>query len=685
MEQQSASEEPSTNEDADADGETPSSQGEESLDRASYARSEDDSVDFEDEGEEYHLSEEDSAGFEDESEDEDEFAEDPEETESSGPFLTVATPGGKPASTSYAATKSAEPASQTDVALLALRQRSTFQRPFDSPLFNTITISDDQSAGSKIAERILLALRDRKNSPKPSDLPVQPVQSHQTTRPQDHLRQVMLLKQHNRRVMMARLEQDAQNRVEEGNTPANAGIVSSSPAGEATSPMIFQNNGTSYGVADMQHLPRADNPSQLDLKQLQEYIELLQTQVKQMELSQQDVLPSRFQILNRIMQKDYYARKGQNSSEWQLSSPYFDEPEWIEGQGPQRQLRCSLPVTNFELYLEKNKDIAFIVYRDFHPAADMAGSDTSDRPAKSTGAWRPLPRSETIRPVGQVLIEAIETLLSSRDEYSSLLQNYKDAPELQAPYLTVYNSRKDLDTIKEGLSPEGQKQFSLLLQYITDQYGDRYEAADSLFSENKISSANMPYLFKPGDILVERKQTQYAAFVASSWPMKGSSKYVSRLKGNVRTGDHLPLYGSHAASKRVANENTKVQNWSVTGWSWSFDGNFQRQNCKRHFDIEVGEETRHDTVVHEHTAGGQYYRIEKSHMKKQNIKDLKIFPLAYAEPDLVDRLQKRGRTFWKCRNRLLVSYMEKGIDNSQSMVSFLSSIASRSNRCDYAG
>lgn len=662
MEQQSASEEPSTNEDADADGETPSSQGEESLDRTSYARSEDDSVDFEDEGEEYHLSEEDSAGFEDESEDEDEFAEDPEETESSGPFLTVATPGGKPASTSYAATKSAEPASQTDVALLALRQRSTFQRPFDSPLFNTITISDDQSAGSKIAERILLALRGRKSSPKPPGSPDALQRGAFTVHPLTPLEEEVLRR-------MARRKSDASDQAQVAPTLGNVGIASSASTNQVISP-----NETWPGGVDVQHFLDANNPSQLDLKKLQEYIELLQTQVKRLESSQQDLSPSRFQILNRLMQKDHYDRKDQTRFGWRLSLPYFDEPEWIEGQGQQRQLRCSLPVTNFELYLEKNKDIAFIVYRDFHPTPDMAGSNISDRPAQSTGPWRPLPSSETIRPVDQVLIEAIETLLSSRDEYSSLLQNYKDAPELQAPYLTVYNSRKDLDTIKEGLSPEGQKQFSLLLQYITDQYGDRYEAADSLFAENKISSANMPHLFKPGDILVERKQTQYAAFVASSWPMKGSSKYVSRLKGNVRTGDHLPLYGPHAASKRVANENTKVQNWSVSGWFWSFDGNFQRQNCKRHFDIEVGEETRHDTVVHEHTTTGQDSRTDTSQVKKQYITDLNIFPLAYAEPDLVDRLQNRGSTFWRCRNRLLVSYMEKGTDNGQNMVGFLPSI-----------
>jgi hypothetical protein len=32
---------------------------------------------------------------------------------------------------------------------------------------------------------------------------------------------------------------------------------------------------------------------------------------------------------------------------------------------------------------------------------------------------------------------------------------------------------------------------------------------------------------------------------------------------------------------------------------------------------------------------------------------------------------KRGSTFWKCRNRLLVSFMENGIADGQNMASFL--------------
>ncbi|KAK5271709.1 hypothetical protein LTR96_003536 [Exophiala xenobiotica] len=573
--------------------------------------------------------------------------------------------------TSYAAPGCIQIAPKTDNAFLALRESSVLIKPSNSPLFNSITISDDQSAGSKIAERNLLALRGRKTSPEPGNR----IHDWIKTINAYHHQEILLSQPAGEPLGIKALPRQWENSwssvlklVEP--TIGNIGVVSSSSsADQVTSATSLQSNETTPDAADMQHLLSAHDHSQLDLKKLQDYIELLQSQVKNLESSHKELLPSRIQVLHRIMQKHKDEHKGRTEFEWRLSSPYFDEPEWIQGQHDQRQLRCSLPVTNFELYLERNKDIAFIVYRDFHPAPpDIAGSSSIDRPVKNAGSVRPLPISETIQPIAQELIEAIETLLSSRDEYSSLLQEYKVSPELQAPYLTVYHSRKDLHTIREGLSPEPQKQFDLLLQYVTDQYGENYAAADSLFSESKISSENVPYLFKPGDVLVRRSQGQYAAFVASSWPIKGSTKDESSLKSEVRSGDHLPLYGSHEAFKRVANEKIKVQSWSVTGWSWAFDGSFQRQNCTRYFEIEVGEANKHDAVTHDNTLAEQKQRTDANQVKILNIGDLSIFPLAYAEPALVDKLQRRGGTFWKCRHRRLVSYMEKGMDNTPSMV-----------------
>lgn len=114
-------------------------------------------------------SEENSEGFKDQYEDEysynideDESEGDWEEFDFSEPVNTVETavshPSDKSGTASHAALRPIQIAPKTDVALLALRRSSSFKKLFNSPFYNTITMSDDQSAGSKIAERNLLAL-----------------------------------------------------------------------------------------------------------------------------------------------------------------------------------------------------------------------------------------------------------------------------------------------------------------------------------------------------------------------------------------------------------------------------------------------------------------------------------------------------------------------------------------------
>ncbi|KAG5748834.1 hypothetical protein H9Q70_008513 [Fusarium xylarioides] len=64
--------------------------------------------------------------------------------------------------------------------------------------------------------------------------------------------------------------------------------------------------------------------------------------------------PPRVQIINRITCQD--------TNEHGL---YLDEP-WLVENGPYRShLRCSRLVDNLELYLERNKDIVCIAYRDY--------------------------------------------------------------------------------------------------------------------------------------------------------------------------------------------------------------------------------------------------------------------------------------------------------------------------------
>lgn len=99
-------------------------------------------------------------------------------------------------------------------------------------------------------------------------------------------------------------------------------------------------------------VPHTSNDDILDrledaFKELKEARRLQQTLPDQIQAS------PRFQVLYRVSCAEAATR-------------LYEKPPWIVDSGPQNaHLRGSNPISNLELYLERNKDIAFIVYTDF--------------------------------------------------------------------------------------------------------------------------------------------------------------------------------------------------------------------------------------------------------------------------------------------------------------------------------
>lgn len=250
-----------------------------------------------------------------------------------------------------------------------------------------------------------------------------------------------------------------------------------------------------------------DDISNMDVVELQSYVERLQAKAKQLGATQTNKTSSRYQTFYRILEDTWIPSKHSDGSEKMLgkmlSSPFFDHPELVGGQGKTWALRCKIPVNNFDLYLEQNKDISFIVYRTFvTPAADSLSNwhtniDSSEIPEQM---------SQSIRPVAKDLINAFEAILQSREEYADLLQTYRETSELHSPYLFMYHNRKDLDMICNDLNQYTQEQLGLFSDYVVQNYGSLYATADSLISRGKISPEHIDFLFKPGDVLVQRHE-----------------------------------------------------------------------------------------------------------------------------------------------------------------------------------
>lgn len=471
-------------------------------------------------------------------------------------------------------------------------------------------------------------------------------------------------------------------------------VVATSMEAGASAPgeIVFATNKSSdvdsaTGKTDLQNVLSEADASRIDLQKLQEYIELLQAKAQQFEAIRKKQAPSRYQILYRLLQRDFSQHQKKSSKlERQYSLPFFDHPEWVKGQGNASRIQCNLPLHNFELYLEKNKDVAFFVYRNFDTeSASIVAKPGTDDTTIGRAVHLPQYTSETIRPVNQDLIEAIKTLLSSRVEYSELLRDYATTNELAAPYLFVYHNRKNLEEFQNSLPLPASVQLSLLSSYVTEQFAEEYKTADSLLSQSKISPKYIRYLFKPGDLLIQRHNSQYQGYVATSWPKISLTKEVSRTQATtLRENIDLPIYGSRDAAARMATDKITVYFCDIKAWHWAFDGNFQRVHTTLLLNIpdteDEGKHVRESKGKNSVETGGNDRKPES---REKSLPDLNVFPIQYASAKIVENFRRRGKTFWKCRNRGYVSYQDNEMESIQNLVSAFEISTDRVNHHSY--
>lgn len=296
----------------------------------------------------------------------------------------------------------------------------------------SITISDDQSVFEKVEKRKLFALQDHVKSQKPIG------------RPQSLI------------------------------WPPVDDVVESSSNGSASIPKQF-NRAFNKSFLN-------DDIFNMDLSELQKYIERLQARAKRLEVTSENQ-PPKYQTLHRILREVQVQTEKGSKVEQKPSPPFFDPPECVIGQGSARGLRCKIPVKNFDLFLEKNKDVSFIVYKN-HKESDAENGWNGLNHTNSGESLTEI--TESIFPVAQDLILSLKTVLQSRTEYVELFENFLLTSELDAPYLFIYHDRKNLDLVRNSLNWPAQEHFSPFLDYVMHNYGAEYAGADSLISRGKI-------------------------------------------------------------------------------------------------------------------------------------------------------------------------------------------------------
>ncbi|KAF4447967.1 hypothetical protein F53441_8558 [Fusarium austroafricanum] len=313
--------------------------------------------------------------------------------------------------------------------------------------------------------------------------------------------------------------------------------------------------------------------------------------------------PPRYEIIHSV-------RCEQSRMEGRL---YLDQP-WVVESGPNSaHLRGSQPILNFELFLERNKEIVFVIYKDYRCCRRQHNSRSKAH----------------IEPDGQVKASSLltaEHISIISPDLSSAMQDFsenalaefphtdfKEGEEMKHPYIWWFHRRKEIDeALGEHELSSWSPMVNLVREYVLERMAEEWETVDELLARKKISLKYMDYLFVPDQIAISTEQ----------------GRDISKLQGVVTQGwlERRPFLDYSAI---------------VNVTFWTFDGTFR--NASKEFSIK-------DLPI-----------TLLAEMEDFSITDLPLYPIEYASDETTEALRKRGRMFWKCRFRNYV-----GLDQEMS-------------------
>lgn len=376
----------------------------------------------------------------------------------------------------------------------------------------------------------------------------------------------------------------------------------------------------------------------LDSHEVEELLKKLQERSRQLGFKQDSIQrPCKYLTLHRLEDSRGRSTHIQPLPPWPLQKPaqalYFDPPQLTRGQDGQGMLRSQLPMRNFDLYLEQNKDISFVVYKTFEmPQNTPSNQGTGSRVAFGHNL-SDAKVHESIQPVNEALTNAVVALLETESGYESILEDFRDTSELVSPYLFVYHRRHEWDRIRRSHPESCHHQMTMLWDYIVQSHGVEYAAADTMIANSKISPGLLKYLFRPGQLLLQRRPEGMQGLVCIDWPEAIQPGEVPSRKPESTVQDKSKDPGSN-------------RRWELRAWHWEFDGAFRRKKVT--VTVSIGSGTNEQIGI--------------------PIDTLDIFPLEFASHEMIEQIQLRGKSFWECRKRALVSY--KGADtNDDNLVS----------------
>ena len=326
---------------------------------------------------------------------------------------------------------------------------------------------------------------------------------------------------------------------------------------------------------------------------------------------------------------------------------YTDEPFKTKYSNRQWHLHGRDSVKNIEIYIERHKELAFIVYLNYvceghtfrtggRTAYDQILSVTDIRAGETDHEMRHNSRRRDqnddnveIKPIMaylyiicDVLHEGMLNLLHQDPVLKSIIKYNEDVQQIPVPFLAYYHFRATIQAAIDELDDEDeQAQLQLLSTYISSAYSDEFAQADSMLARGVVTQPFLKYLFIPNEVIIETKDGKPTGYLQKGFLKSPSPRFRWRQD----------------------DENLIVA--SLTAQNWFYNGEFMKQS----------EEL---DVIWSKSANGE-----------QEFSKLNVYPLRYASDELKQSLAARGKTFWDCRKHKYVEYQQATSKKMQSSVS----------------
>jgi hypothetical protein len=172
---------------------------------------------------------------------------------------------------------------------------------------------------------------------------------------------------------------------------------------------------------------------------------------------------------------------------------FANEPSIVSSLQQRSHLRSDQHIYNFDLYLERNKSISFIVYKDYRCCDSHLQQrlvDKSEAPDPST-----LLISEGVSIISPDLSAALTALSGEALEGIPHPAFLEIREEFNSPYLWWFCRRESITSARKLLDKTHQDHISVFEQYLNDHFGATWTEVDYLLSKGEISGQYLDYLY----------------------------------------------------------------------------------------------------------------------------------------------------------------------------------------------